>query len=286
MALGQYLVNGLVQGGLYACLAVGFSLVWGVLNVVNMLHGSLVVLGAYFTLYGVQQMGLPLYLVMPAVCVALFLFGYAIQRSLLNRVMAQPILITLTLTFGLDLIVNNLILHVFSATPRSLVTDFGALEFLGIRIPVVRIGGMLVAGLLTLLLYWLLRHSRIGRAIIAVRMDRHAAALMGIRIPQIYALTFGIGAFMAAAAGCAVALIYPVTPMMSGVFLGKAFVICVLGGLGSVPGAIVGGVVLGLVEGIGTLVLGPQWATSMGFLLMMGVIVLFPAGLAGRKGYE
>jgi branched-chain amino acid transport system permease protein len=286
MALGQYLVNGLLQGGLYACLAVGFSLVWGVLNVVNMLHGSLVVLGAYFTLYGVQQMGLPLYLVVPAVCVALFLFGYAIQRSLLNRVMAQPILITLTLTFGLDLIVNNLILHVFSATPRSLVTDFGALEFLGIRIPVVRIGGMLVAGLLTLLLYWLLRHSRIGRAIIAVRMDRHAAALMGIRIPQIYALTFGIGAFMAAAAGCAVALIYPVTPMMSGVFLGKAFVICVLGGLGSVPGAIVGGVVLGLVEGIGTLVLGPQWATSMGFLLMMGVIVLFPAGLAGRKGYE
>jgi len=286
MALGQYLINGLLQGGLYACLAVGFSLVWGVLNVINMLHGSLVVLGAYLTLYGAQKLGLPLLVVMPAVCCIMFVVGYAIQRGLVNRVVAQPILITLTLTFGLDLIANNLMLHFFTATPQSLITDFGAIEFAGVRVPVVRIGGMLVAGMLTLLLYWLLYHSRIGRAIVAVRMDRHASALMGIRIPQIYALTFGIGAFMAAAAGCAVALIYPVTPLMTGTFLGKAFVICVLGGLGSVPGAIVGGMVLGLVEGVGTLTLGPEWASSMGFLLMMIVIIIFPAGLAGKKGYE
>jgi branched-chain amino acid transport system permease protein len=284
--LGQYIINGLLIGGLYACLAVGFSLVWGVLNVINMMHGTMVVLGAYFCLYGVQQLGLPLYTVAPVVCVVLFILGYAIQRGLVNRVVTQPILITLTLTFGLDLIVNNVVLQTFSATPRSLVTNYGMLEFMGVRVPVVRVGGMLVAGILTLLLYWLLRHSRVGRAIIAVRMDRHAAALMGIRIPHIYALTFGIGALMAGAAGCAMALIYPVTPMMSGVFLGKAFVICVLGGLGSVPGAIVGGLVLGIVEGIGTLTFGQQWATSVGFMMMMAVIVLFPTGIAGKKGYE
>jgi branched-chain amino acid transport system permease protein len=284
--LGQYIINGLLIGGLYACLAVGFSLVWGVLNVINMMHGTMVVLGAYFCLYGVQQLGLPLYTVAPVVCIVLFILGYAIQRGLINRVVTQPILITLTLTFGLDLIVNNVVLQIFSATPRSLVTNYGMLEFAGVRVPVVRVGGMLVAGILTLLLYWLLRHSRVGRAIIAVRMDRHAAALMGIRIPHIYALTFGIGALMAGAAGCAMALIYPVTPMMSGVFLGKAFVICVLGGLGSVPGAIVGGLVLGIVEGIGTLAFGQQWATSVGFMMMMAVIVLFPTGIAGKKGYE
>lgn len=284
--LGQYVINGLLIGGLYACIAVGFSLVWGVLNVINMLHGTMVVLGAYFCLYGVQHLGLPLYAVAPLVCCLLFIFGYAIQRGLLNRVITQPILITLTLTFGLDLIVNNLILQVFSATPRSMVTNYGMIDFAGVRVPVVRVGGMLVAGVLTLLLYWLLRHSKVGRAIIAVRMDRHAAALMGIRIPHIYALTFGIGALMAGAAGCAMALIYPVTPMMSGVFLGKAFVICVLGGLGSVPGAIIGGLVLGIVEGVGTLTLGQQWATSVGFLMMMAVIVLFPTGIAGKKGYE
>lgn len=284
--LGQYVVNGVLMGGLYACLAVGFSLVWGVLNVVNMLHGSMVVLGVYFCIYGVQKFGLPLYAVVPLVCGGLFIFGYAIQRGLINRVVAQPILITLTLTFGLELVVNNIMLEVFSATPQSLVSNYGALAFAGVRVPVVRVGGMLVAGVLTLLLWWLLRHSKVGRAIIAVRMDRHAAALMGIRIPQIYALTFGIGALMAGAAGCAMALIYPVTPMMSDEFLGKAFVICVLGGLGSVPGAIIGGLVLGIAEGIGTLALGPQWAGSVGFLLMMAVIVLFPSGLAGKKGFE
>lgn len=284
--IGQYVVNGILTGGLYACMAVGFSLVWGVLNIINMLHGSMVLLGAYICIFGAQQLGLPLYVVVPAACAALFVFGYAIQRGLINRVVAQPILITLTLTFGLELIVNNMILQYFSATPRSLITNFGAVEFAGMRIPVVRIAGMLMATLLTLLLYWLLRHSKMGRAIIAVRMDRHAAALMGIRIPQIYAITFGIGALMAGAAGCAIALVYPVTPAMGGVFLGKAFVICVLGGLGSVPGAIVGGLVLGIVEGVGTLTLGPQWAASMGFLLMMVVIVLFPSGLAGKRGYE
>src|SRR5665647_2034527 len=152
--LGQYVINGLLMGGLYACLAVGFSLVWGVLNIVNMLHGSMVVLGAYACLYGVQQFSLPLYIVAPLACGALFAFGYALQRGLINRVVAQPILISLTLTFGLELIVNNLILHFFTATPRSLVTNFGTLEFWGLRVPVVRVGGMLVAGLLTLLLYW------------------------------------------------------------------------------------------------------------------------------------
>lgn len=284
--IAQYIINGLLMGGLYACLAVGFSLVWGVLNVVNMLHGSMVVLGAYLCLYGVERFGLPLLAIAPIVCLLLFAFGFVIQRGLLNRVIAQPILITLTLTFGLELIVNNVLLQVFTATPRSLVVNYGTLDLFGTRIPVARLGGMLIAALLTLLLYWLLRHSKMGRAIIAVRMDRHAAALMGIRIPQIYAITFGIGALMAGAAGCAMALIYPITPVMSGLFLGKAFVICVLGGLGSVPGAIVGGIVLGLFEGMGTVTFGPQWATSVGFILMMAVIITFPSGLAGKKGYE
>jgi len=125
-----------------------------------------------------------------------------------------------------------------------------------------------------------------GRAIIAVRMDRHAAALLGIRVPRVYAITFGIGALMAAAAGGALALVYPITPLLSGVFLGKSFVICVLGGLGSVPGALVGGLALGMLESFGTIVFGSQWSTTVGFVLMLLVLVLRPTGLAGRKGYE
>jgi branched-chain amino acid transport system permease protein len=282
----QYLVNGILMGGLYACLAVGFSLIWGVLNIVNMLHGSAVVLAAYICMFGIQNYGLPLYIVAPLACAVLFIAGYVLQRVVINRVIAQPILISLTLTFGLELIVNNLMLNFVSATPRSLVTNFGAIEIAGMRLPVVRVGGMVVALVMTGALYWLLRHSALGRAIIAVRMDRFAAALMGIRVNQIYAITFGIGTLMAASAGCAMALIYPITPLMSGVFLGKAFVICVLGGLGSVPGAIVGGLALGLIEGGGAIFLGQQWSSSVGFFLMMCIIVLMPNGLAGKKGFE
>ena len=282
----QYLTNGIMIGGLYACLAVGFSLVWGVLNIVNMLHGSFVVLGAYLAIVGVDRLGLPAWVVAPLICAVLFAVGYAIQRGLINKVVAQPILITLTLTFGLDLIVNNLLIWQFTATPRSLVLNYGGLELSGVRIPIARLGAIVIAVALTLMLYWLLRHSRMGRAIIAVRMDRHAAALMGIDIPHIYALTFGIGALMAGAAGCAMALVYPITPMLSGTFLGKAFVICVLGGLGSVPGAIVGGLVLGLVESYGSLLFGAQWATTFGFVLMVAIILLKPSGLAVKAGYE
>ena len=282
----QYLMNGIMIGGLYACLAVGFSLVWGVLNIVNMLHGSFVVLGAYLTIVGVDRLGLPAWVVAPLICAALFALGYALQRGLINKVVAQPILMTLTLTFGLDLILNNLLLYQFTATPRSLVLNYGSLDLGGVRVPVARLGAIVIAVALTLALFWLLRHSKMGRAIIAVRMDRHAAALMGIDIPNIYATTFGIGALMAGAAGSAMALISPITPMMSGTFLGKAFVICVLGGLGSVPGAIVGGLVLGLVESYGSLMFGAQWATTFGFVLMVLVILLLPSGLAGRSGYE
>ena len=125
--LAQYIVNGILMGGLYACLAVGFSLIWGVLNIVNMLHGSAVVLGAYFCIFGVQTYGLPLYIVVPIACVSLYAAGYAIQRIVINRVIAQPILISLTLTFGLELIVNTVLLNLVSATPRSLTTNFGVI---------------------------------------------------------------------------------------------------------------------------------------------------------------
>ncbi len=143
-----------------------------------------------------------------------------------------------------------------------------------------------LAIVLTGLLYWLLKRSSIGRAIIAVRMDRHAAALLGIRVPQIYAITFGIGALMAAAAGGAMAMVFPITPLLGGIFLGKSFVICVLGGLGSVPGALIGGLALGLLETLGALLFGSQWSATVGFALMLFILVLKPTGLAGRSGFE
>jgi branched-chain amino acid transport system permease protein len=284
--IAQYIANGLLIGSLYACLAVGFSLIYGVLSIINVMHGSFVVLGAYVTIYCSQLLGISPLISALIGCGVLFAFGYLVQRYLINEVVTAPIFITFTLTFGLDLLLNNAMIYAFTATPRSLVVEYGSVSIAGVSLSIARLGAMVLALVLTGLLYWLLRHSQMGRAIIAVRMDHHAAALLGIRVRRIYAITFGIGALMAAAAGGAMALVFPITPILSGVFLGKAFVICVLGGLGSVPGALVGGLALGLLESFGAVVFGAQWSTTVGFALMILVLVVRPSGLVGRKGFE
>ena len=282
----QYIVNGLLIGSLYACLAVGFSLVWGVLNIINMLHGAFVVLGAYFVIFGVQYFGGTPIVWTALACIIMFGVGYLIQRGFINKVVAAPIFITFTLTFGMDLLVQNVMVNTFTATPRSLPLDYGSVQIAGLSISLARLGAMGLALLLTGLLYWVLKRSSIGRAIIAVRMDRYAAALLGLNVPRIYAVTFGIGALMAAAAGGAMAMAFPITPILDGTFLGKAFVICVLGGLGSVPGALIGGLVLGLLESFGALAFGSQWSASVGFAIMLVILVVKPTGIAGRAGYE
>ena len=282
----QILANGLVLGALYACIAVGFSLVWGVLNVINMLHGSFIILGGYITFFAYVHLGIHPFVSLPVAGAALFVLGYAIQLGLINKVVTQPVLTTLTLTFGLDMIMYNAMTVAWTATPRRVTLDFGRLDFAGVLMPLDRVAAMALALVLTGLLFWVLRTSRTGRAIVAVRMDRGAAALMGIRVNRIYAITFGMGAFMAGATGSLLAIVFPVTPNLTGLFLGKAFVVCVIGGLGSVPGALVGGLVLGIIESFAGHWLGPQHALTIGFALMLVLLLTRPRGLLGKRGYE
>jgi branched-chain amino acid transport system permease protein len=136
------------------------------------------------------------------------------------------------------------------------------------------------------MLYRLLRDSSIGRAIVAVRMDREAAALMGVDIKRVNAVTFAIGALMAGAAGALLSIIFPISPLNGPAFLGKAFVVCVLGGLGSVPGAMAGGLVLGIIESFGSYWFGPEHAVTLSFGLLLVLLFVRPSGLLGRRGYE
>ena len=284
----QILANGLVLGGLYACIAVGFSLVWGVLNVINILHGTFIVLGSYIAFFAYQYFGIHPFLSVGIASALLYVVGYATQISLVNRVIAAPVLITLTLTFGLDLVLNNMMLVAFTADYRqiNLVTPLQSIEIGPIFLPGDRVAAMALAVILTLLLYWLLRDTRIGRAIVAVRMDREAAALMGVNVKRVNAVTFGIGALMAGAAGALLSIIYPISPLNSSLFLGKAFVVCVLGGLGSVPGALIGGLVLGIVESFGSFWFGPEHAVTLSFTVLLVLLFVRPSGILGRKGYE
>lgn len=283
----QILANGLVLGGLYACIAAGFSLVWGVLNVINILHGSFIVLGGYLAFYAYTQFGIHPFVAILIAAPLFFALGYALQRTLINRMIAAPVLLTLSLTFGLDLILSNGMLVAFTADFKKLTLDppLGVLNLGGIALPVDRLFAMVLALALTGLLYLVLSRSRIGRAIVAVRMDREAAALMGVNVKRIYAVTFGLGALMAGASGPLLAMIFPISPLSGPVYLGKAFVICVLGGLGSVPGAMIGGLALGVVESFGGLWFGPEHAVTLSFTLLILMLLFRPTGLLGRSGY-
>ena len=283
----QILANGLVLGGLYACIAAGFSLVWGVLNVINILHGSFIVLGGYLAFYAYTLFGIHPFVSILIAAPLFFALGYALQRTLINRMIAAPVLLTLSLTFGLDLILSNGMLVAFTADFKKLTLDppLGVLNLGGIALPVDRLFAMALALALTGLLYLVLSRSRIGRAIVAVRMDREAAALMGVNVKRIYAVTFGLGALMAGVSGSLLAMIFPISPLSGPVYLGKAFVICVLGGLGSVPGAMIGGLALGVVESFGGLWFGPEHAVTLSFTLLILMLLFRPTGLLGRAGY-
>jgi len=288
MLTAQILLNGIVLGGLYACIAVGFSLVWGVLNVINILHGSFVVLGSYIAYFAYTYLGIHPYLSVPLSGIILFFVGFAIQRGVINRVIAAPVLTTLVLTFGLELIVNNAMIIGFSADYLSinLENPLGSKLIGGLVLPLDRLVAMLLAIILTVILYYILARSRIGRAIVAVRMDAEAAALMGVEVKKIYAITFGIGAFMAGAAGSLLSLVFPISPLNGTEFLGIAFVVCVLGGLGSISGAIIGGLALGAIQSFGALWFGPEHGLTIAFALLILLLIFKPTGIMGRKGYE
>ena len=284
----QVLINALVLGCLYACIAIGFSLVWGVLNIINLIHGSFIVLGAYLAWGGYQWLAIPPWYALAIAAPLFFVFGYLLQRLLLNRVITAPVLVTLTLTFGLDLILNNAMIYYFKADYRKLTLSppTGSISLFDVVVPVDRLIATVSALALTGLLYLLLRRSKVGRAIVAVRLDRDAAVLMGVDVKLIYAIAFGLGAALAGCAGVLMALIFPISPLTSSAYLGKAFVVCVLGGLGSVSGALAGGLLLALVEGIGSTLIGPAHATTLSFVLLIIFLVVRPQGLLGRKGFE
>jgi branched-chain amino acid transport system permease protein len=285
--IGQVLLNGLLLGGLYASIAAGFSLVWGVMNVINLLHGTLVVLGGYLAWMAFHFLGLHPLVALAPVALLVALFGAGLQASVLGRVVGAPVLVTLVITFGLDLITRNGLLLGFGADFRTIrpTWTLGTTEIVGLKIPLDRTIAASAALAMTVALYFLLRRSWLGRAIIAVRMDRDAAALMGVRVQHAYIAAFALSAALAGAAGVLLGLVFPISPLQSDGYLGTAFTVCVLGGLGSVVGAVAGGVLLGLVESIAGFAFGAENASIVSFVLLILLLAVRPEGLLGRRGY-
>jgi branched-chain amino acid transport system permease protein len=273
-------------GGVYAAVGIGFALVWGIMNVINLAHGALIMLGAYVTFWSFKVAGIDPFVSIPISMAVLFILGWLIQRFLINQVIRAPILITFLMTFGLELIIVDLSLNFFSADNRSVQTFYSGAhwDLAGgqIVLPQVHLYTLLVALALTAVMQLFLSRTRVGNAIRATSMDLDAARLVGIRIRRIYALTFGIGAAAAGAAGSLISLNYAISPGAGEFYTPIAFVVCVLGGLGSINGALVGGLVFGVVQSLSQAFIGPAYQNAIAFGLLIVVLMLRPSGILGK----
>jgi len=281
----QVVLSGILLGGLYACMAIGFSIVWGVTNLINLAHGSMIIIGAYITWLLWRQFGIDPFLLIPVAGAALFVLGYALYRVLLHRVAMRSLFMTLILTFGLDRVLVNINLELFSADVRAITMPYAsyALEIGEIRLPYIRIAAFVAALLLTLALHLFMNRTRIGDSIRATEQNARAAAVLGIDTGRVYAITFGIGAGMAGASGSLIAMLYSFTPVTGDSLTMKAFVIVVLGGLGSMHGAIVAGIILGVAENLVSGLLAPGYRDAVSFFVLLLILLVRPRGLFGNR---
>lgn len=281
----QALINGVMIGAFYAAMVLGFSVIWGVMGVINLAHGEFVMWGSYGAWVLATSLGWePLTSLLVIIPVA-FIVGYTVQRLIVNPLIEQPHLMTLIVTFGLAFVLSNVANLVFSATPRRVTSTFDSFWRLGgVTVPQARTVILVAAVLMMIALHLFLQRTRLGKSIRAAAQNKRAARIVGIDIPKVYAITFGVGAATTAAAGALASTVLPVFPFMGPPFTLRAFAITAFAGLGSIPGALAGGLLLGLLETfIATFV--PGIGTNLGiiaaFVLLVVVLILRPQGLFG-----
>ena len=283
----QPLLSGILTGGVYALAGIGMSLVIGVMNISNFAHGDLMMLGMYLAYFAFTLLHIDPYLSLVLILPTAFLFGYLLEKLFINRVINHPHQNQILLTIGLGLIMSNTALLAFTSDPKILTTSYSSSAFNlpgGISISVPLLLSFLITCIIIAILYIFLSKSSTGMALRATSQNREAAQLMGINVAKMSAIAFGIGTALAATAGALIAPIYYIHPLAGHSFLLKAFTICVLGGLGSVVGAGVGGIVIGVVEAMSSTYLSTDWKDVVVFVLFLVVLLMRPQGLFGKKG--
>jgi branched-chain amino acid transport system permease protein len=287
-ALAQQIILGTLLGGLYGLAAVGLSLVFGVLKVLNVAHGELIMLGGYGTFWIVTLLGIDPFASLLLVVPLSLLLGLGLYGTLFGFVVRADeetrIKNSLLIGFGLALVLHALAVQLWTADERSVITPYGGavLSVGGLSIPVVRLLSLAVAFALIAGLQLLLTHWRWGKAIRATAEDWQAALLTGIDVRRAYLLAFAIGTALAGAAGCLVTIGYSVSPSIGLEWTLKALIVVVLAGLGSVIGTFIAGIFLGVAEAVSTVLFGGPYREAVGLIIFVVVLVLRPRGLFGR----
>ncbi len=277
------LIDGILIGFVYGVAAVGLTLIWGVMSVINLSHGPVMALGMFSTYLLFTNLGINPYLALIVVAGFGLLLGLLIYVVAVHRVISAPHLSSLLATFAVNMIIIGIGTAVFSTSPHNIDYSLGSLHLGPIILPTTRLLAALAAVLFTVLLYLFLYFTRPGKAIRAVANNRTAAELMGIPSAQVLALSFGIGTSLACVAGGLIATFFPFTILSGGPYELKSFVICVLGGLGNPLGALLGGLVLGGLEGLIPTFMPVSWVPVLEFGLFILVLLVKPSGLLGAK---
>jgi branched-chain amino acid transport system permease protein len=282
--LAQNTVHGILLGSFYATIALGLSLVFGVMRLVNLAHGVLIVGGGYlaYALCSVVPMDPLLSLVF--VCPAMFLFGYALQRFLLTNLLTRGAEAALVASFGIMLLGQSVFTILFTSTPTSLNARYGLLgyELFGIRVRVIELIACAFGVALVAAVAGLIRNTRFGTALQAAAADPATASTMGINVHHLYALTFGLAAAIAAVAGVIIGVAFSLTPTAGLAYLTIGFTIVVLGGMGSMWGTLVAAVIVGLAQTFGGALFGPIYQMFTVYALFILLLMLRPQGLFGR----
>jgi branched-chain amino acid transport system permease protein len=280
----QSLLNGLVMGGIYSLIAIGLTLVFGVMRIINVAHGEFIMVGMYLAYFLNVSLGLDPYLTIVVIVPIMFLFGMAFYGFLIKPAVDKPIMNQVMITIGFSIVLVNLAMFLLTADYRTLNVGYFNRSFRFFRVMVglpqlIAFLGSLGA---TVALYWVLVHTRMGRMIRAVAQNRKAATLMGIDVDWVFKLSMGVVSCCAGVAGVLILPIYYVFPEVGGFFIMLCFVVIVLGGMGNFVGALVGGIIVGLVESIGSLFLPGSLPLVATYILLIIFLLVRPAGLFGE----
>ncbi|GAX90150.1 branched-chain amino acid ABC transporter permease [Effusibacillus lacus] len=282
----QLLASGLLLGGIYVLVSVGLTLVFGVMKIVNFAHGDFLMLGMFGAFFLFQLLGVHPYVSMFIMALLLFALGIVFYKLIVGRTIGRPHVVQIFAFIGLSVALQNLALVLFSADFRGINMPLSsAVISLGpIHIGVPLLVAFLIAAVITVLLFLFLHYTYVGKAIRAASQDRFSATLMGVSNSKIYMLTFAIGIGLLGVAGSLLIPIYSVYPTVGEQFALIAFVVVVLGGLGSLPGAVIGGLLIGVIETLSSYFIAPSMKQLVYFTVFILILILRPNGLLGRPG--